>query len=59
MDAEISDEDEELLNKIDDEIIGADEPCKLSWAAIHSLKKQEKEIHEQMDKEMREIQAKY
>ena len=58
-DEDISDNDASLLNKIQEEIIAAAQPYKLSWAAIHNLKKKEKEIHEEMDKELREIQAKY
>ena len=48
-----------MLGKIDEEILAAEEAHKLSWAAIHNLKKKEKELHELMDKEMRAIQAKY
>lgn len=32
---------------------------KLTWAAIHKLKEQEKELNQKMDEEMRKIQAKF
>lgn len=47
------------MEKIDEEILAADEPQKLTWAAIFNLKKKERELHDQMDAEMRAIQAKY
>ena len=37
-DAELSDREAELLEKINEEIQGAEEPLKLTWAAIHKLK---------------------
>lgn len=56
MEDEDDDEDERLLKKIEEEIIGSDEPIKLAWAAIHNLKEQEKKMNEEMDEEMRKIQ---
>ena len=45
--------------KIDEEIMAADEPIKLAWAAIHHLKKQEKDINQEMEKELKQLQKKY
>ncbi len=36
-----------------------EDPLKLTWAAIHKLKQDEKEINKQMDEEMRKVQAKF
>lgn len=49
LDPELSDRDQEILEKIEEEIVNVDEPVKLTWAAIHKLKEEEKKINEQMD----------
>jgi len=36
-----------------------EEPLKLTWAAIHKLKEEEREINKKMDEEMRKIQEKF
>ncbi len=58
-DPELSDRDQELLQRINEEIVNSVDPVKMTWAAIHKIKEEQKKLNEKMDEEMIKIQQKY
>jgi len=45
----LEDNDEAILERINEEIANNEDSLKLTWAAIHKLKEEEKVINDQMD----------
>lgn len=51
--------DQQILDRINEEIANNEDSLKLTWAAIHKLKEEQKMMNDLMDLEMKKVQSKY